>query len=105
VLVCTHDTKRMVRITRSHIPAHDTHTFISNGVRSTAQYAPVTGGCRNKATILSLQEINLLIDGSLLIDTVTYQLTARQRLDKHIPRNRLFVNIPLLGNACNNMGQ
>jgi hypothetical protein len=62
VLVSTHDTKRMVRITTSHIPAHDVHTFISNGVRSTAPYAPVTGGCRNKETILSFQEMDLLID-------------------------------------------
>jgi hypothetical protein len=54
VLVSTHDTKRMVRITMSHMAAQDVHTFISNGARSTAPYAPVTGGCRNKATILGL---------------------------------------------------
>lgn len=50
----THDTRRIVRITASHIAAHDVHTFISNGARSTAPYAPVTGGCRNKARLLSV---------------------------------------------------
>jgi len=50
----THDTKRIVRITASHIAAHDVHTFISNGARSTAPYAPVTGGCLNKARLLSM---------------------------------------------------
>jgi hypothetical protein len=60
VLVAAHDTKRIVRITTSHIPAHDVHTFISNGVRSPAPYAPITGGCRNKATLLFVLRVGYI---------------------------------------------
>jgi hypothetical protein len=60
VLVSIRDTKRMMRITRTHIPAQDAHTLISNGVKSTAPYAPDTGGCRNKARLLNMSTVGYI---------------------------------------------